>query len=214
MNAIPRRTSRFIEWPAARSSIRNSSTSATSASCRTHAKPGLDQADEGIDPVVGDERADGRQRADHLDGVRRQADLLVGLAQGGLDQRLAGIAAAARERDLARVAPEIVAALGEHGVQSLAGVDEQRHEHGGVRAAAMDLDRQRLLGRQERGAQIVAQAQLSSTRSSNATSPSSVRCTGHLAAITCRRSTCSSLRCPGIRMTSSKRVGQPRSAGE
>ena len=64
----------------------------------------LDQPDERIDRVVGDERADGRERADHVDRVRRQPDLLVRLAQRGLQQRLAVVAAPARERDLARVA--------------------------------------------------------------------------------------------------------------
>ena len=156
----------------------------------------------------------GAQRPDDLDRLGRQADLLVRLAQRGLDQRLAVVAAPARERDLARVALEVLAALGEDGVDVAGGVGEQRDEHGGVRAAAVDVHGDRLLGREERRAQILAQAQVSSTRSSKATSPSRVRCTGHLAAITCRRSTCSSLRCAGIRMISSKRVGQPRSAGE
>ena len=81
---------------------------------------GLDQPHERIDRVVGDERADGGERADDLDGVGREADLLVGLAQGGLDQRLAVVAAPAGERDLARVAPEVVAAPGEDGVQAAA----------------------------------------------------------------------------------------------
>ena len=88
--------------------------------------------------------------------VRRQADLLVGLAQRGLDQRLAGVAAPAREGDLARVAPEVVAAAGEDGVQAAARVGEQRDEHGGVGPAAVDLHRQRLLGREELGGQILA----------------------------------------------------------
>src|SRR4051812_14778007 len=45
------------------------------------------------------------------------------------------------------------------------------------------------------------------------TSPSSVRCTGHLAAMTRRRSTCSSESDSGRRTTIPNRVGHPRSAG-
>ena len=45
------------------------------------------------------------------------------------------------------------------------------------------------------------------------TSPSSVRWTGHLAAITRRRSTCSSVQPSGSRKSSLNLVGHPRSAG-
>src|SRR5436190_11905891 len=52
-----------------------------------------------------------------------------------------------------------------------------------------------------------------STRSSNITSPSSVRWTGHLAAMVISRWTWSSVSSGARRTTTSKRVGQPRSAG-
>ena len=149
--------------------------------------------------------------------VGRQADLLVRLAQGGRGEvGVLGVAAAARERDLARVALEVVAALGEDEMRLARGVDVQRGEDRGL-GAAVDVDRQRGLGRQQRAAQLLGQCrpgpQASSTRSSKKTSPSSVRWTGHFAAITRSFSTCSSERWAGIRMTSLKFVGQPRSAG-
>ena len=177
----------------------------------------LDQADERIDGVVGDERRGRRQRADDLDRVGRQPDLLVRLAQrGGGEVGVLGVAAAAGERDLAGVALEVVAALGEDGVQLAGLVEVERGEHGGL-GAAVDVDGQRGLGREQRAAQLLRECgpgpQTSSTRSSNRTSPSSVRWTGHLAAITRRRSTWSSERWAGIFMTSLKFVAQPRSAG-
>ena len=79
----------------------------------------LDQPDERIDGVVGDERRRRRQRADDLDRVGRQPDLLVRLAQGGGGEvGVLGVAAPAGERDLAGVALEVVAALGEDGCGS------------------------------------------------------------------------------------------------
>ena len=90
-------------------------------------------------------------------------------------------------------------------------------EDGGL-GAAVDVDVARGLGREQRAAQLLGECgpgpQASSTRSSNRTSPSSVRWTGHLAAITRRRSTCSWLSESGRRRMIWKRVGQPRSAGE
>src|SRR5439155_18300417 len=47
-----------------------------------------DQADERMDLVPGDEGADRRQRADHLDVAGIEPDLLLGLAQSGRDQVL------------------------------------------------------------------------------------------------------------------------------
>ena len=119
---------------------------------------------------------------------RRQADLLVRLAQRGRGEvGVLGVAAAARERDLAGVALEVVAALGEDELQLARRVEVERGEHGGL-GAAVDVDRQRGLGRQQRAAQLLGECgpgpQASSTRSSKMTSPSSVRWTGHLAAIT------------------------------
>ena len=85
------------------------------------------------DSVSGDERADGRKRADKLHAVRIQADLLVGLAQRGHAQVLVGLVLApARERDLARVAAEIITTFGQDGGQRIA---VERHQHGGVLVA-------------------------------------------------------------------------------
>src|SRR5829696_380907 len=57
----------------------------------------FDQSDEGVDLVVGDEGADRRQGANNLDVVAREGDLLLGLAQGGVEQLLALITPPARE---------------------------------------------------------------------------------------------------------------------
>ena len=114
------------------------------------------------------------------------------------------------------MALEVVAALGEDEMQLARRVEVERGEDGRL-GAAVDVDRQGRLGRQQRAAQLLGQCgpgpQASSTRSSKKTSPSSVRWTGHLAAITRSFSTCSSERLAGIRMTSLKFVGHPRSAG-
>ncbi len=131
--------------------------------------------------------------------------------------RILVVAAAAGEGDLARVALELSAALGEDGVEGAAPIQEERNQDGG-RLGAGDVDPRRRRRLQEGGAQrgreLRAGRQVSSTRSSKNTSPSSVRCTGHLAAITWSFSTWSSVRWAGSFITSSKRVGQPRSAGE
>ena len=174
-------------------------------------EPCLDHADERIDRVVGDEGRRRRQGADHAHRVGRQADLLVRLAQRRVEQLLAVVAPAAGERDLARVAAQVVPAAREDGVQPAVAL-EHGNQHGGV-AAAVHVHGQRLLGRDQDRGQLVGDAQASSTRSSNMTSPSSVRWTGHLAAITRSLSICSSSRCGGILSTSSNLVGQPRSAG-
>ena len=177
----------------------------------------LDQADERIDGVVGDERRRRGQRPDDLDRVGRQPDLLVRLAQrGGGEVGVLGVAAPAGERDLAGVALEVVAALGEDEMRLALLVEVERGENGGL-GTAVDVDGQRGVGREQRAAQLLRECgpipQASSTRSSNTTSPSSVRWTGHLAAMTCSRSTWSSERWAGIFMTSLKLVAQPRSAG-
>ena len=68
-----------------------------------------DQADERMDLVGGDEGADRRQRPDQLHRAGLEADLLLGLAQGGRPQVLVGLVlAAARERDLPGVAAQVV----------------------------------------------------------------------------------------------------------
>ena len=139
------------------------------------------------------------------------------LAQGGRGEvGVPGVAAAAGEGDLARVALEVVTALGEDEMQLAGRIEVERSEDGGL-GSPVDVDRQRGLGRQQRPPQLLGQCgpgpQASSTRSSNRTSPSSVRWTGHLAAITRSFSIWSSERWAGIRMTSLKFVAQPRSAG-
>ena len=114
------------------------------------------------------------------------------------------------------MALEVVAPLREDDVQLTGGVDVERGEDRGL-GAAVDVDRERDLGREQGAPQLLGECgpgpQASSTRSSKKTSPSSVRWTGHLAAITRSFSTWSSERWAGIRMTSLKLVGQPRSAG-
>ena len=177
----------------------------------------LDQADERIDGVVGDEGRGRRQRADDLDRVGREPDLLVRLAQGRRRQvGVARVAPAAGERDLARVALEVVAALGEDEVRLAVLVEVERGQDGGL-GPAVDVDGQRGLRREQCAAELLRECgpgpQASSTCSSNRTSPSSVRCTGHFAAMTRSFSTCSSERWAGIFMTSLKFVAQPRSAG-
>ena len=117
-------------------------------------QPWLDQANEGVDGVVGGDRRGGLEGTDDLDRVRRQPDLLLGLAQGGCDEIAIGvIVAAARERDLAGVAAQIIAAAGEHGVE-LVVLQVERHEHGRIGSAA-DLERDRLLRCEQHARQLV-----------------------------------------------------------
>ena len=177
----------------------------------------LDDADEGVDRVVRDERRRRGQRAHQADALRRQPDLLLGLPQGGRAQVLVGVVLpAAGEGDLPGVGAQVVAPPGEDRAQGAALVAVERDEDRGVRAA-VDVERRRRRGRHQERPEVAREpvrvAQASSTRSSKATSPSSVRCTGHFAAMTCRRSTCSALRWSGRRRTSLNFVGQPRSAG-
>jgi hypothetical protein len=98
----------------------------------------------------------------------------VRLAQRGVDERLAGVPAAAGERDLPGVSSQVVAPAGEDGVQGPALVLEHRHEHGRL-LAAVDVHGGRLGGLEEPAGEVLRGAQARSTRSSNATSPSSVR---------------------------------------
>jgi hypothetical protein len=63
-----------------------------------------DAADEGVDPVPGDEGRGGGEGAADVDVARRQGDLLLGLAQRGPDQvGVGGVTAPPGERDLACV---------------------------------------------------------------------------------------------------------------
>ena len=83
-----------------------------------------------------------------LDVAGGQGDLLLGLAQRGGDQvGVVGVAAAAGERDLAGMAAEVGAALGEDQPRAV-GPAVERQQDGGVGVAA-DLDRPRLLGREQ-----------------------------------------------------------------
>jgi hypothetical protein len=67
-----------------------------------------------VDLVVGDEGPDRRQGADQLDARGVETDLLLGLTEGGEMELLRGVvAAAAGKGDLARVAAEVGATLGE-----------------------------------------------------------------------------------------------------
>jgi hypothetical protein len=71
-------------------------------------------ADEGVDAVAGDEGVGRRQCVAQLDRRRIEADLLVSLAQRGRREVGIGLVlAAAREGDLAGVAPQVGAPLGE-----------------------------------------------------------------------------------------------------
>src|SRR5690606_17172252 len=177
----------------------------------------LDEPDERIHRVVGGDRRGRLQRADEAHVAGGQADLLLGLAQGGDAQvGLVVVLAPAGERDLAGVAAQVVAPAREDRVQAPVGA-VQRHEHGRV-DAAVDVQGGRLGGVEQAGGELcgeVAQAVSSavSTRSLNMTSPSSVRWIGHFAAITRSLATCSSVRWSERRSTRSNRVGVPRSAG-
>ena len=161
-----------------------------------------DLTDERMDQVIRRERRDRRQLAEQLDGPAREPDLLFGLAQRGHAQiGVIGVAPAAGERDLAGVAAQVSAALGQDDVRRVGlGHDDQRHEHGRERLSLAVVRRQRparraLLARRVGGtgrqaAAVAAQAAMwtRSTRSRNMTSPSSTRCTGHFAAIARKRS--------------------------
>jgi hypothetical protein len=88
-----------------------------------------DVADEGVDDVVGDEGASRRQGLADLDLSRAQADLLLGLAQRrGLQAGVAVVAAAAREGDLAGVAAQVGAALGEDQARILGPAVERQQD--------------------------------------------------------------------------------------
>jgi hypothetical protein len=93
------------------------------------------QPDEGVDQVAGHDRRHRGQGAEHLDVGRLEPDLLLGLAQRGGLQVLAGLRAAARKRDLPGVPAQVLAALGEHQPGALR-QPEQRRQDRGVDAAA------------------------------------------------------------------------------
>ena len=179
------------------------------------APAGLDQAHEGEHPVARHERADRRERAHHVDRGRVEADLLVRLAQGGEAQILVGLVLApAGKGDLSRVAAKVVAALGEDGGQAVVALEE-RDEHRGV-GLARRVHPGRLLGGEQPRAQVrragVRQVS-SSAASSNMTSPSRVRCTGHLATICMSFSRCSAGSSLGKPTRMENLVGEPLWAG-
>ena len=133
--------------------------------------------------------------------ARRQPDLLLGLAQARsrAGPRRPSSWPAAREGDLAGVRAQVVAPAGEDGVQR-----RPRRRGTAGRARRRPCGRGRRAPPPPRASAAAARArrrgtaQAISTRSSKATSPSSVRCTGHLAAMICRRSTCSGVRWSGM----------------
>ena len=69
------------------------------------------------------------QPPEDLDAARVEPDLLLGLAQRGLDRGLAGVDRPARERDLPGVRAHVVRALGEQQLAALRALAEQ-HEYG------------------------------------------------------------------------------------
>jgi hypothetical protein len=83
----------------------------------------------------------------------RQADLLVGLAQRGLQQVLAGVAAAAGERDLASVAAQVVLALGEDKARGL-GPAVHGDQDSGLGATALGVHRRGLVGIQQHPGEV------------------------------------------------------------
>src|SRR3954452_16429510 len=103
------------------------------------------------------------------------------------------------------MAPHVAAALGEHRV-NLVLVLVQGNEHARV-GAPVDVELGGLRGVEQDPWQVLelqaarAGAGRRSTRSVNMTSPSSVRWTGHLAAMVVSRSACSAGRSAGNRST-------------
>jgi hypothetical protein len=116
----------------------------------------LDEPHEGVDGVVG---GDGRRRlqgAEELDAAGIEADLLLRLAQRrGAQVGVLGVLAAAGERDLAGVAPEVVAPPGQDDVRLVAD-EEERNQDGRV-GAAVDVEGRRLDRVEEDVAQAIAQ---------------------------------------------------------
>ena len=105
-----------------------------------------------MDLVVGHEGADRWQGADDFDALARKANLLLGLSQGGVEQLLVPVAPPAREGDLAGVAVQIRAALGEDEARVVRpAVHRDQHRRLG---AAMGIELLGLLGIEEKPAQI------------------------------------------------------------
>ena len=131
------------------------------------------------------------------DVLAGQADLLLGLAQRGVREHgVLGVAPAAGERDLAGVALEVVAAAGEDRVQVAVGrrgrAGRAPRTRSGRAPGSAAVSASRSTSRSA-GERLPGQTGATRcTRSSKATSPSSVRWMGHFAAMTCSRSTCSS----------------------
>ncbi len=86
---------------------------------------------KGWTTVAGDEGPGRRQAFAQLDDARVEADLLLRLAQRRRSQvGVAVVAAAARERDLAGVAAQVGAALGEDEPGLVVGPAVERQQHG------------------------------------------------------------------------------------
>ena len=106
---------------------------------------GGDQADERVDRELGDGGHGGGERAEQLDGVGFEADLLVGFAQGGVGELDVGrVAAAAGEGDLAGVVSQGGAALDEDDVE-LVVAEVEGNENRGL-DEAVELGRGRVEG--------------------------------------------------------------------
>ncbi len=117
---------------------------------------GLDEADERVDLIAGHEGADRRQGAGDIDDARLEGDLLLGLAERrGEEAVIAFVVTPPGERDLAGVAAQVGAALGEDEAW-IVGPAVEGQEDGGVGLAVGVEDRGRF-GRQQGAAQLVAQ---------------------------------------------------------
>ena len=86
-------------------------------------------ADDGHDVAAADDRAEVVELGEQRHERRVEPDLLVGLAQGRLGRRLAGVRAAAREADLALVVAHVARAPGQQHLGALLAVGEG-DEHG------------------------------------------------------------------------------------
>ena len=92
----------------------------------------MHQADEGDDHKAARHRY-GREPAEDLDLRARQGDLLLGLAQGGVEEvTITRLGLAAGERELSSVGPEVSGALDQQEARAELEIGgEQRGEHGG-----------------------------------------------------------------------------------
>jgi hypothetical protein len=103
--------------------------------------------------VARDDGGDGRKGTEYLDARGIELDFLVRLAQRALEQVLVGmVRPASRKGDLAAVAPQVGAALGEHEPRARRSAVE-RDEHRRV-APAVGVHRSRVRGVEQGGAEV------------------------------------------------------------